>query len=89
MWTEITEIYNVSEKIWRNGPDLPIGERIGINDADCVPAPTGSKYACYLVGGSIGTTHLSKVYALSKDLSSWQEIGDFSVGRRGHVALTT
>ena len=78
-----SEIYNVSEKIWRKGPDLPIG----INRADCVPAPTGSKYSCYLVGGNTDDGYSSKVYGLGKDLDFWQEIGDFGKGRHNFVAL--
>ena len=78
-----TEIYNVYDKIWVKGPDLPIEWA----HADCVPAPTVSKYACFLVGGYRDGGYSSKVYALSKDLNCWEEIGDFGVGRHGHVAL--
>ena len=77
-----TEIYNVSEKVWNKGPDLPIG----IVAADCVPAPTESKFSCYLVGGYDGG-YSPKVYALSKDLNSWEVLGDFGLGRTTFVAL--
>ena len=38
-------------------------------------------------GGNGDGGYSSKVCALSKDFSSWEEIGDFDVGRYKFVAL--
>ena len=83
-YLKTSEIFNIQNRSWRSGPELPKG----IVYAQLVKAREGMKYSAYLIGGETGSNYLSSIYGLTKDLKKFDKIGDLKKARFGHVALT-
>ena len=63
---KMTEIYNIKDKIWIQGPTLPNEEIC----TSCAPLPPTSNYACIFFGkGTAGNNFSSTVYGLNKNLT--------------------
>ena len=83
-----SEIYNLKQRRWRPGPDLPKG----ISNAQFVKAKPGFRYLGYLIGGYDGDSDVfdgfsSAIYGLTKDMQRFEKIGDLTKARSGHVAF--
>ena len=72
-----TEIYDVAQKTWTNGPDLPTE----IFWPRSVTAPPGSNYAAYTLTGVHGTEDQKDIYGISKDLTEWTKLGSIQKER--------
>ena len=93
-FSKSTEIFNINDQKWIQGPSLPFG----VKYAACVPLPPTSNFACALIGGKINDKELweQKAYSLcahglNKALSKWSFLGKISnctVGAGHHIALS-
>ena len=66
-----TEIYDVAQKTWTNGPDLDTE----INNSRLITAPLGSRYAAYILTGVHATDNQKDIHGISKDLTKWTKLG--------------
>ena len=67
-----TEIYNLKDELWIQGPRLPNEESC----ASCAPLPPTSSYACIFIGkGTVINNFSSNVYGLKKNLIEWILLG--------------
>ena len=83
-FSKSTEILNLKDQKWVQGPLLPVG----IEDAACVALPPQSDFACIVVGGEKSDENVSpNVYGLNKTLTKWSILGKIKTGRRRHIAL--
>ena len=86
-YSETTEILNLQDKKWVQGPDLPIG----ITFAACVALPPTANFACVVIGGCTEeedfSSPSSNIYGLDKSLRDWTLLGEIRTGRRDHIAL--
>ena len=83
-FSKSTEILDLTEKKWIQGPDLAVG----IKAAACVALPLSSNFACVVVGGWTKKEYYSSnVYGLDKSLTEWTFLGKIRNGRRSHIAL--
>ena len=81
-----SEIYNLKQRRWRPGPDLPKG----ISEAQFVKAKPGFKYLGYFIGGyDDGNRRSSAIYGLIKDMQRFEKIGDLKKTRSDHVAFVS
>ena len=71
VYLKSSEIYNLKQRRWRPGPDLPIG----IAKAQFVKAKPGFKYLGYFIGGRDGPRRSSAIYGLTKDMQRYEKIG--------------
>ena len=79
-----TEIYNIKDEMWIQGPTLPCEERC----ATCAPLPPTSNYACILIGkGTVKNNFSSNVYGLNKNLTDWTLLGKIKKGSDHYIAL--
>ena len=78
-----TEIYDVKEGKWQNGPNLIVP----VYRSSLVAAPASSNYAAYLVGGWTGSTARNEIQAISKELDQWVHVGNLATERFWHTAL--
>ena len=95
-FSKSTEILNIKEQKWIQGPALPFG----VKYAACVALPPSSNFACALIGGKINDNHdatLSDhtyslcVHGLNKTLTKWLLLGKINIGPAGighHIALS-
>ena len=83
-YLKTSEIFNIQDRSWRSGPELPKG----IGWAQLVKAREGMRYSAYLIGGEDGSSVLSSIYGLTKDLERFVKIGDLEKARSSHVAFT-
>ena len=67
-----TEIYDVAQKTWTNGPDLDTE----IWNLRLITAPPGSNYAAYMLTGVHGTEDQKGIHVISKDLKEWTKLGN-------------
>ena len=80
----LTEIYNIKDEMWVQGPTLPCEERC----ASCAPLPPTSNYACIVIGkGTVENNFSSNVYGLKKNLTEWILLGKTKKGSDFSVAL--
>ena len=83
-FSKSTEILNLKDQKWVQGPQLPCGIRF----ATCVALPPSTNFACVIVGGqSEEDNYSSKVYALNKIMSEWTVLGNIRTGRYSHIAI--
>ena len=78
-----SEIYNLKQRRWRPGPDLPKG----IAFAQFVKAKPGFEYLGYFIGGSDGNDLSSAIYGLTKDMQRFVKLGNLKRRRNAHVAF--
>ena len=79
-----TEILNVKDKKWVQGPSLPCG----IEYAACVALPPAKSFACVVIGGwTSKENYPSDVYGLNQSLTEWTLLGNIRLGRYDHIAL--
>ena len=92
-FSKSTEILNVKDQKWVQGPTLPFG----VKYAACVALPPLSNFACALIGGQIKDNHPSShsshlltdhtyslcVYGLNKTLTKWLLLGKMNIGAAG------
>ena len=78
-----TEVYHRIQRRWKTGPIMP--KPIGWGQF--VKASPGSKFLGYYIGGYGDGRRSSAIYGLSKDLDSFQLLGNFKTARAGHVAF--
>lgn len=82
-----TEFFDISRSAWTRGPDLPTP----IHSSALVNASPTSKYLAYMIGGyggyDMGTSKLSTIYGLTKDMKSWKLVGHTKKPVSNHVAL--
>ena len=84
-----TQIYDVRTQTWSNGPDVPDSNSSPyIYNGRLVNAQSGSKYAAYLIGGKNGYSYQTKVYGISKNLQTWEDVGITLRPRNEYVALS-
>ena len=76
-----TEIYDISSESWGDGPNLPTT----IYESSIVSSSLTSTYAAYILGGMSEGQLSSSIYAITKDLRSWRNIGSFTMNR--HLAV--
>ena len=90
--TNTTEIFNIKESKWTQGPPLPVG----IDRAACVSLPptmkSVSNISCVVVGGQMDIRinnkyNSSDVYGLNSSLTSWTHLGKIRRERHGHIVL--
>ena len=86
--SKTTEILNVKENKWFQGPELPVG----IKAASCVALPLTSRFACVLVGGQTVKSgpeekYSSNVYGLERRLMQWKLLGKLRKERCSHISL--
>ena len=79
-----SSIFNLRKQTWKQGPSLPT---ITTGHAQFVKSKTGSQYLGYLTGGYGDGGYSSAIYALKKDLSGFEKIGNLKTRRNSHVAL--
>ena len=92
-FSKSTEIFNINDQKWIQGPSLPFG----VKYAACVALPPTSNFACALIGGKINDKELweqkaysLRVHGLNKALTKWSFLGKISewpVGAGHHIAL--
>ena len=100
-FSKSTEILNIKDQKWIQGPTLPFG----VKYAACVALPSLSNFACALIGGEINDNHPSTlsshlltdnrtfslcVHGLNKALTKWLLLGKINIGAAGighHIAL--
>ena len=100
-FSKSTEILNIKDQKWIQGPTLPFG----VKYAACVALPPSSNFACALIGGEINDNHTSRlssqsltshhtysfcVHGLNKTLTKWLLLGKIDIGAAGtghHIAL--
>lgn len=74
---------------WSDGPDVPDSNSSPyIYQGRLVNAQSGSKYAAYLIGGKNGYSYQTKVYGISKNLQTWEDVGITLRPRHWYVALS-
>ena len=79
-----TEILNVKDKTWVQGPSLPWETKY----AACVALPPAKSFCCVAIGGWTSKKHCSSdVYGLNKSLTEWTFLGNIRLGRYDHIAL--
>ena len=78
-----SSIFNLRKQTWKRGPSLPTTIYYG----QFVKSNPGSQYLGYLIGGSGHGGFSSAIYALKKDLSGFEKIGNFKTRRSSHVAF--
>ena len=79
-----TEILDLTDQKWVQGPELAVGMRA----AACVALPPSSNFACVVVGGWTKKEDCSSnVYGLDKSLMEWKLLGKIRNGRHSHIAL--
>ena len=78
-----TEIFNLQNRTWRSGPDLP--KEIGYSQL--IMARPSSQYSAFLIGGYNYPNAYSEIFGLSKNYKSFIKIGNLKTTRRGHVAM--
>ena len=66
-----TEIYDVAQKTWTNGPDLDTE----MTNSRLITAPPISSYAAYILTGVHGTDDQKDIHGISKDLTEWTKLG--------------
>ena len=87
--TDDVEVFSISSNEWIAGPKLPRPNLLtSIVKAD----PFDQNISVYLVGGRLSNGpssnwHRSEIYSLSKNLSSWNLMGNLKNKRAYHVAL--
>ena len=80
-----TEIYNIKDEVWIQGPRLPNEETC----ASCAPLPPTSSYACIFIGkGTVKNNFSSNVYGLKKNLTEWILLGKTKKGSDYSIALS-
>ena len=82
-----SSIFHLKKKTWKQGPSLPTATSLG----QFVKSKLQSQYLGYLMGGyspkvSLNPT-LSSIYALKKDLTAFEKIGNLKEQRSGHDAF--
>jgi len=78
-----TEIFNLQNRTWRSGPDLPKE----IYSSQLVKAEPSSKYAAFLIGGKEDEDTISDIIAVTKDFKSFIKIGELKTARHSHLAM--
>ena len=78
-----SSIFNLRKQTWKRGPSLPTT----IYSGQYVKSKPGSQYLGYLTGGYGDDGYSSAIYALKKDLSGFEKIGNFKTRRSSHVAF--
>ena len=78
-----TEVYHRIQRRWKTGPIMP--KPIGWGQF--IKASPGSKFLGYYIGGYGYDGYSSAIYGLSKDLDSFQLLGNFKKLRQGHVGF--
>ena len=79
-----TEVYNIKDEIWIQGPKLPIEDRC----ASCAPLPPTSKYACIFIGKRAAKNKFSSnVYGLNKNFTEWTLLGQTKKGSDDYISL--
>ena len=77
----------MKKKTWKQGPSLPTATSMG----QFVKSKLQSQYLGYLIGGlqikSYEYSSLSNIYALKKDLTAFEKIGNLKERRWLHVAF--
>ena len=91
-WRKSTEIYDVRTQTWSYGPDVP-DSKSGpyIYEGQLVNAQFASKYAAYLIGYlkiENGYSYQTVVYAINKNLQTWEDVGISLRPRSSYVALS-
>ena len=76
VYLKSSEIYNLKQRRWRPGPDLPTG----IANAQFVKAKPGFKYLGHLID-------YSAIYGLTKDMQRYEKIGDLKTPRLSPFAF--
>ena len=81
----LTEIYNIKDEMWVQGPTLPCEERC----ASCASLPPTSNYACIFIGkkGTVKNNFSSNVYGLKKNFTEWILLGKTKRGSNHSIAL--
>ena len=80
-----TEIVSLGRGTWDYGPSFPTA----IANGQFVKATTGTKFLGYYLGGSVDLSWRtsSAIYALYKDLNSFQLLGHLKRPRESHVGF--
>ena len=86
--SKTTEILNLNDRKWVQGPELPVG----IKAASCVALPLTSRFACVVVGGrtmkpGVEEKYSSNVYGLERRLMQWKFLGKLRKERCSHISL--
>jgi len=86
--TNTTEIFNINQSKWTEGPNFPCG----IISAACVPLPptmkSVSNISCVVVGGSTDKgLYSSEIYGLDRTMTKWTHLGKIKKGRESHIVL--
>ena len=86
--SKTTEILNLKDHKWVQGPELPVG----IIAASCVALPLTSRFACAVVGGKTmkpgqDAKYSSNVYGLERRLMQWKLLGKLREERSSHISL--
>ena len=67
-----TEIFDLNDKKWVQGPDLPLGQGY----TACVTLPPTYRFSCVVFGTAwSNTSTLTGVYGLDKRLMEWKFLG--------------
>ena len=83
-YSKTTEILDMTNLKWMQGPKLPFG----IRKASSVALPPTSKFICVVIGGlSEKEESSSIVYGLNRSSKEWTLLGKIRTGRWGHIAL--
>ena len=78
-----TEIFNLQNRTWRSGPELPKE----IYSSQLVKAAPSSQYAAFLIGGKEDEDTISDIIAVTKDLKSFIKIGELKTARYSHLTM--
>ena len=82
--SKTTELLDLKNLKWIQGPELPLG----IKGASCDALPPTHNFACVLVGGWTKEDKYSpNVYGLNRSSKEWTRLGMIRTGRYGHIAL--
>ena len=96
--TDTTDILNIKDGKWIQGPKLPYE----ISGAACVALPPTMKYSCVVIGGATSIPyrlrdstgfwrqeilHRSGVFGLNRSLTNWEFLGTMMNKRCDHIAL--
>ena len=85
--SKTTEILDLENREWVQGPELPIG----LDNAACVALPPASNFACVVLGGRTDDKDhyevSNVVYGLNKKLTEWTFLGKMREGTCNNIAL--
>ena len=82
--TKTTEIFDLNLEFWRYGGDLPKKSAY----VSLLKSNPSSEYRAILIGGKSDNRDVhSAIYGLTKDLRTFEKIGNLKVPRYGHVAM--